>query len=200
MPARIRSRLDSMQESTRAWLNDVRARWSQLSRPDQAVTAASGVLLLLLAGVGLTIAALGGGVSRCDQPLCVEVIGPQGERVHPMTPIQIRVVGEIDRDTAVQALQVSNEPKGAKKFEGDILTFRPEWPGFARGVKYQVALALPSSVLPEGQQPGDFSFSFTTDGKLQVAIKYRRPQIDTGFDPDLLRVTVPEGVEIQDFR
>jgi hypothetical protein len=115
----------------------------------------------------LTVALEGG--SRCDQPVCIEVIGPRGEHVHPMTPIQIRVAGEIDRDLAVQALQISNEPNGARQFEGDILTFRPEWPGFARGVKYEVTLALPSSVLPAGQQPGDLGFDFTTDGKLDIA-------------------------------
>lgn len=164
----IRSRIDSLRESTKAWLNSVRSRWSKLSRRDQAMTAGAGVLLVLVAAVGLTFAALGG-PSRCDQPVCVEVIGPTGERVHPMTPVQIRVVGDIDRELAVQALQISNEPKGTKRFEGDTLTFRPEWPGFARGVKYQVALALPSSVLPESQQAGDFSFNFTTDGKLEIA-------------------------------
>ena len=168
MQDKIRSRIDSLRESTKAWLNSVRTRWSKLSRRDQVLTAGAGVLLVLVATVGLTIAALGG-ASRCDEPVCVEVIGPTGERVHPMTPIQIRVVGDIDRELAVQALQISNEPKGTKKFEGDILAFRPEWPGFARGVKYQVALALPSSVLPEGQQARDFSFNFTTDGKLEIS-------------------------------
>ena len=160
----MRSRVESLRESTKAWLDSVRTRWSKLSRRDRVVTAGAGVLLVVVAAAGLTIAALGG-VSRCEQPVCVEVIGPTGERVHPMTPVQIRVVGDIDRELAVQVLQISNEPKGTKEFEGDILTFRPEWPGFARGVKYQVALGLPSSVLPENQQAGDFSFNFTTDGK-----------------------------------
>ncbi len=38
------------------------------------------------------------------------------------------------------------------------------------------------------------------DGKLQVTVRYRSPRLDSGFDPGLLHVTVPEGVEIQDFR
>jgi outer membrane lipoprotein-sorting protein len=40
----------------------------------------------------------------------------------------------------------------------------------------------------------------TLDGKLEVQVKYREPRMNTGFDPDLLRLTVPEHVKIQDFR
>jgi hypothetical protein len=37
-------------------------------------------------------------------------------------------------------------------------------------------------------------------GRLEVRAQYQRPQLDSRFDEDLLRVTVPQGVEIQDFR
>ena len=40
----------------------------------------------------------------------------------------------------------------------------------------------------------------TLDGKLEVAVRYREPRRDTGFDPELLKLTVPQGVKIQDFR
>lgn len=40
----------------------------------------------------------------------------------------------------------------------------------------------------------------TLDGQLEVTVRYQRPLINSGFDPELLRVTVPQGVEIQDFR
>lgn len=40
----------------------------------------------------------------------------------------------------------------------------------------------------------------TLDGKLDVSVRYRDAQRDTGFDPGLLRLTVPQGVRIQDFR
>jgi outer membrane lipoprotein-sorting protein len=40
----------------------------------------------------------------------------------------------------------------------------------------------------------------TLDGRLEVAVRYRDPVVDSGFDPGLLRVTLPEGVKIQDFR
>jgi hypothetical protein len=40
----------------------------------------------------------------------------------------------------------------------------------------------------------------TLDGKLQVSVAYRDPVVDSRFDPALLALTVPQGVEIQDFR
>ena len=40
----------------------------------------------------------------------------------------------------------------------------------------------------------------TLDGRLEVAVTYREPAVDTGFDPALLALDVPKGVEIQDFR
>jgi hypothetical protein len=40
----------------------------------------------------------------------------------------------------------------------------------------------------------------TLDGRLEVAVTYREPAVDTGFDPALLALDVPQGVEIQDFR
>ncbi len=38
------------------------------------------------------------------------------------------------------------------------------------------------------------------DGSLDVLINYKDPRMNTGFDPALLILTVPEGVRIQDFR
>ena len=40
----------------------------------------------------------------------------------------------------------------------------------------------------------------TLDGKLEVTVRYKDPQRDSGFDPELLKLTVPQGVKIQDFR
>ena len=40
----------------------------------------------------------------------------------------------------------------------------------------------------------------TLDGRLVVRVRYQGPQLDSGFDPELMRLTVPQGVEIQDFR
>ena len=40
----------------------------------------------------------------------------------------------------------------------------------------------------------------TPDGSLRVSITYREPRMNTGLDPALLTLTVPEHVRIQDFR
>lgn len=40
----------------------------------------------------------------------------------------------------------------------------------------------------------------TLDGKLDVTVAYRDPQRDTGFDPELLKLAVPQSVRILDFR
>lgn len=40
----------------------------------------------------------------------------------------------------------------------------------------------------------------TPDGRLDVSVTYRQPLLDSGFDPELLTLSVPQGVEIQDFR
>ena len=40
----------------------------------------------------------------------------------------------------------------------------------------------------------------TLDGKLEVVVRYRNPRMNTGFDPGLMSLTVPEHVRIQDFR
>ena len=74
--------------------------------------------------------------------------------------------------------------------------------GLVRQVEYTQGQNPVRVVISGGgpAEPPDGVTLASLDGKLRVAIRYRRPQIDTGFDPDLLRVTVPEGVEIQDFR
>jgi hypothetical protein len=38
------------------------------------------------------------------------------------------------------------------------------------------------------------------DGSLDVDVRYRSPRMDSGFDPGLLRLKLPEDVRIQDFR
>jgi len=57
-----------------------------------------------------------------------------------------------------------------------------------------------------GSQPARAVFSgngvrlSTLDGTLDVSVAYRDPLRDSGFDPELLRLTVPQGVRILDFR
>ncbi|MEK7769934.1 MAG: hypothetical protein AAB335_02540 [candidate division NC10 bacterium] len=86
--------------------------------------------------------------------------------------------------------------EGAQRLWADPAT------GLVRQVEYTQGKNPVRVVISGGgpAEPPDGVTLASLDGKLLVAIRYRRPQIDTGFDPDLLRVTVPEGVEIQDFR
>jgi len=162
MLSRARTRMQSLVASATG-------RWARLGWRRRV--ALGGVAALVVAAgvataVGLSLR--GGGPSDCDKPLCVEVIGPKGDGVNPMTPVQVWLAGKVDREAAVEALQIGNEPKGDRRFEGDVLTFRPEWPGFARGVSYDVSLVLPKSALPSGAEPVDLDFRFTTDGKLEL--------------------------------
>jgi outer membrane lipoprotein-sorting protein len=48
--------------------------------------------------------------------------------------------------------------------------------------------------------PPDRIILETPDGALRVSITYREPRMNTGLDPTLLTLTVPEHVRIQDFR
>jgi outer membrane lipoprotein-sorting protein len=68
-----------------------------------------------------------------------------------------------------------------------------EWRGGSKGARAVfvdgVAGAVPESVTVQ-----------TLDGKMEASITYRAPRVNTGVAADLLRVTVPEDVRIQDFR
>ena len=61
-----------------------------------------------------------------------------------------------------------------------------EWTGGAQPAR---AVFLPSGVRLS-----------TLDGKLDVTVTYRDGQRNTGFDPELLKLTVPQTVRIVDFR
>jgi uncharacterized protein YfaS (alpha-2-macroglobulin family) len=140
-------------------------------RPQTAVLG--GALAIALATIVFAIVAAvrdsGGGGTSCAEPLCVEVISPATDEVAPMVPVRIRLAGKLDRDAALRALKISNEPSGLKRFEGEVLTFRPQWPGFAKGVSYDVSLDLAPTEVPAGAQPVNLRYRFTTAGKLAVS-------------------------------
>lgn len=52
---------------------------------------------------------------------------------------------------------------------------------------------------PADAPPAGLSIE-TLDGSLQVSVTYRNPRMNTGLDPALLGLSVPEHVRIQDFR
>ena len=154
----------------RSAATSARGRWGRL---DRRVQAAAGAIVLLaaagaIAGTVLVVRS-GDGGTTCDRPRCGEVLGPGGADVPTMTPVRIRVAGSIDRRTVMAALKITNEPAGRRQFKGDVLTFSPEWPGFARGIAYDVSLKLSAAEVPHGADPVDLGFSFRTAGKLNVA-------------------------------
>jgi len=68
-----------------------------------------------------------------------------------------------------------------------------EWRGGSRGARAVFADGV-TGVAPE-------SVTVTTlDGKLEAFVRYRSPRVNSGLDADMVRVTVPERVRIQDFR
>ncbi len=142
-------------------------RWSALNpRAQLAIGVVAALAVAGAIGAAVALRPSGGG-STCDKPLCVEVLGPGAEDVPTMAPVRIRLGGSIDRRAAMAALKITNEPAGRRQFKGDVLTFSPEWPGFARGVAYDVSLKL--AEVPSGADPVDIGFRFTTAGKLNVA-------------------------------
>ncbi len=68
-----------------------------------------------------------------------------------------------------------------------------EWTGGANPARVLFAEGAPDS-------PPAGVILATLDDKIEVVVKYRSPRMNTGFDADLLKLTVPEHVRTQDFR
>jgi hypothetical protein len=78
--------------------------------------------------------------------------------------------------------------------------FEPE-SGQARQVEWTGKNPARVTFTPTAPEAPPAGFRLETpDGALRVSIAYRDPRMNTGLDPDLLRLTVPEHVRIQDFR
>ncbi len=163
------TRTHAIADRIRSTSSRLRQRWRTLDRRAQVAVCAVVAAVVVGAATGGVLLFTRGGGSNCDRPLCVDVLGPGSADVSPMTPVRIRLAGSIDRTAALAALQISNEPAGSRQFVGDILTFRPAWPGFARGVTYDVSLKLSPTQVPQDAGPVDVGFRFSTEGKLQIA-------------------------------
>ncbi|HLF78976.1 MAG TPA: Ig-like domain-containing protein [Dehalococcoidia bacterium] len=150
----------------RRLINGIGGRWRGLSTIRRAILGL-GVTAALAVGLGAGFVLFRGSASECTPQFCAQVLGPSGDDVDPMTPVRIRLHG-IDEDAALAALTISNDAKGNAKFEDGVLVFRPEWPGFARGVTYDVRLKLPPA--STSNREVDLGTRFTVGGKLAVAI------------------------------
>jgi uncharacterized protein YfaS (alpha-2-macroglobulin family) len=149
-------------------------------------------LLVVVAAAIVALAALGGGLaylltrppSECPEGMCVESIGPSGDEVDRTTPVTITFTGGVDKGKAERALKISPEAEGSFTWKKNTLSFVPEWPGFARGVSYQVELATPEAHLPQGEP---VSFSFKTAGQLRVESVIPDPDAtEVGIMADLM--------------
>ena len=74
--------------------------------------------------------------------------------------------------------------------------------GRPRAVEWRGGSNAARAVFADGvtdSAPGSVTLS-TLDGKLEALVRYQDPRVNSGLDADLVRVTVPEHVRIQDFR
>jgi outer membrane lipoprotein-sorting protein len=74
--------------------------------------------------------------------------------------------------------------------------------GQARKVRFTGGAEPAEAVFADGaagEPPAGVTLR-TADGKLQVSVRYREPQVNTGFESELFRLTIPERVRIRDFR
>ena len=120
------------------------------------------------------VALLSGRVLPLQDPLAAELLPPD-------------LVGHSLRLTGPEGQQrVWFDPSSGQALQA-------EWMGGSSPLR---AVFLKSS---SNGGPGGLTLT-TLDGQFEVAVSYRNPQLNTGFDPELLRLTVPEHVRIQDFR
>ncbi len=120
------------------------------------------------------VALLAGRVAPLADPLAAELLAADG--IGP----SLRLTG----------------PDGTQRIWYDPATGqarRVEWTGAKNPARVTFADGAPEA------PPAGLSMA-ALDGSLDVLIRYKDPRMNTGFDPALLTLTVPEGVKIQDFR
>src|SRR5262249_36219915 len=119
------------------------------------------------------VAILSGRVIPLKNPLSAELLAP--DEIGPALLLQTQ-----DRTQRIWLDPTTGEANVAEWTGGAnparvIFTNRPD------GIPQKVALG-------------------TLDGKLAVSVAYRNPSVNTAFDPELLKLSVPEHIKIQEFR
>ena len=121
-----------------------------------------------------------------------DLVALLGGRVRPMAdPTSVDLLPADDVGPSLRLVGGSGEQR---------IWFDPET-GQARRVEWtgkNPARVVFTPTPPDGP-PAGLTLD-TPDGKLQVTARYRDPRMNTGLDPSLLPLTVPEHVRIQDFR
>jgi outer membrane lipoprotein-sorting protein len=119
------------------------------------------------------VAILSGRVIPLQNPVAVELLAP--DEIGPALFLRTA-----DRTQRIWLDPATGEAKAA------------EWTGGANPAR--VVFTNRSDGIPQKVALG------TLDGKLAVTVAYRNPAVNTAFDPELLRLSVPEHIRIQEFR
>ncbi|MET0850074.1 MAG: hypothetical protein ABW020_02995 [Candidatus Rokuibacteriota bacterium] len=111
-------------------------------------------------------------------------------------PMKDAEAGEVRPADADGASLLLTGPSGTQRIWMDLATGQAKkvaWTGGKQPLDVVFAGGGPAAPI------GGVTLT-TPDGRLEARMRYQGPRMDSGFDPALLRVDVPQGVEIQDFR
>ena len=112
-------------------------------------------------------------------------------------PLSDASTGTLASDDGPGASLSLSDAGGAQRIWFDPVTGQPrqvEWSGGTPGRPRGVQRGRRRRAAPRGVRLA------LLDGSLDVDVRYRSPRMDSGFDPGLLRLKLPEDVRIQDFR
>jgi hypothetical protein len=111
-------------------------------------------------------------------------------------PLSRASSGALASDDGLGAVLSLTDDDGTQQIRFDPTTGQPrqvEWTGGRLAARAVFDASDP------GEPPAGVRLALL-DGSLDVDVRYRNPRMDSGFDPDLLRVNLPEAVRIRDFR
>jgi outer membrane lipoprotein-sorting protein len=111
-------------------------------------------------------------------------------------PLSDASTGTLASDDGPGAFLSLSDAGGTQRIWFDPVTGQPrqvEWTGG------RLAARAVFSEAESGEPPRGVRLAML-DGSLDVDVRYRSPRMDSGFDPGLLRLKLPEDVRIQDFR
>ena len=116
--------------------------------------------------------------------LTLEILGKRPDGYHEISTV-LQAVDLFDRLTVETADTISMETSdpGLPTDDGNLVVRAARLLRDAAGSRAGAHITL--------DHPAD---------RLEVRAQYQRPQLGSNFPEDLLRVDVPQGVEIQDFR
>jgi outer membrane lipoprotein-sorting protein len=122
-----------------------------------------------------------------------ELVALLSGHVRPMKDPEEVELARVDADGASLTLRRGGATQRVWLDPASGLVSQAEWTGGKRPLRVEFAERSPE------HPPAGLTLA-TLDGTLEVQVRYRRPQLDSGFDPALFPIRVPDTVKIQDFR